>query len=132
MTLAPLLAASPAIQIHAFAAMAAFVLGIVQLARPKGGSLHRALGYAWAAAMILVAASSFWISEINQWNGLSLIHLLSIQVLVTLPIALMAARRGNIRRHRFSMVGMFVGALVVAGLFTLLPGRVMHAVMFGG
>ncbi len=132
MTLTPLLSASPAIQIHAFAAMAAFVLGIVQLARRKGGSLHRALGYTWAAAMILVAVSSFWISEINQWNGLSLIHLLSIQVLVTLPIALMAARRGNIRRHRFSMVGMFVGALVVAGLFTLLPGRIMHAVVFGG
>ncbi len=81
--------------------------------------------------MLLVAASSFWISEINQWNGFSLIHLLSIQVLVTLPIALLAARRGNIRRHRFSMVGMFVGALVVAGLFTLLPGPIMSAVVLG-
>ena len=132
MTLAPLLSASLAIQIHAFAAMAAFVLGIVQLARPKGDSLHRVLGYAWAVAMVLVAASSFWISEIKQWNGFSLIHLLSIQVLVTLPIALMAARRGNIRRHKLAMTGMFVGALVIAGLFTLLPGRIMHAVMFGG
>jgi uncharacterized membrane protein len=132
MTLGPLLSASPAIQIHAFAAMAAFALGVVQLARPKGGSLHRTLGYAWVVAMVMVAASSFWISEINQWNGFSLIHLLSIQVLVTLPIALMAVRRGNIRRHRFSMVGMFIGALVIAGLFTLLPGRIMHAVVFGG
>ena len=132
MTLAPLLSASLAIQIHAFAAMAAFVLGIVQLARPKGDSLHRVLGYDWAVAMVLVAASSFWISEIKQWNGFSLIHLLSIQVLVTLPIALMAARRGNIRRHKLAMTGMFVGALVIAGLFTLLPGRIMHAVMFGG
>jgi uncharacterized membrane protein len=25
----------------------------------------------------------------------------------------------------------FSGALVVAGLFTLLPGRIMHAVVFG-
>jgi len=132
MTLAPLLAAPPAIQIHAFAAIAAFILGVMQLARPKGGSLHRALGYAWVVAMVLVAASSFWISEIKQWNGFSLIHLLSIQVLVTLPIALLAARRGNIRRHRFNMIGMFVGALVIAGLFTLLPGRIMHAVVFGG
>ena len=36
MTLAPLLSASPAIQIHAFAAIAAFVLGVVQLSAPKG------------------------------------------------------------------------------------------------
>jgi very-short-patch-repair endonuclease len=36
MTLAPLLAASSVIQLHAFAAMAAFALGIVQLSAPKG------------------------------------------------------------------------------------------------
>jgi uncharacterized membrane protein len=30
------------------------------------------------------------------------------------------------------MVVLFLGALVVAGLFTLLPGRIMHAVVFGG
>ena len=29
------------------------------------------------------------------------------------------------------MIGIFVGALIVAGLFTFLPGRVMHAVAFG-
>ena len=36
MTLAPLLTAGPAIQIYAVAAMAAFALGIVQFAAPKG------------------------------------------------------------------------------------------------
>jgi len=29
------------------------------------------------------------------------------------------------------MLGLFLGALVIAGLFTLLPGRLMHAVVFG-
>jgi len=29
------------------------------------------------------------------------------------------------------MITIFVGALVVAGLFTLMPGRIMHAVVFG-
>jgi len=33
--------------------------------------------------------------------------------------------------HRNSMVGLFVGALVIAGAFTFLPGRIMHAVVFG-
>ena len=36
MTLAPLLQASPDIQIHAFVAMGAVVVGAVQLAAPKG------------------------------------------------------------------------------------------------
>jgi uncharacterized membrane protein len=39
MSLAPLLDAAPVIPLHAFAAFAAFVLGIVQLAAPKG-TLH--------------------------------------------------------------------------------------------
>jgi uncharacterized membrane protein len=29
------------------------------------------------------------------------------------------------------MIYLFSGALVIAGLFTLLPGRIMHAVLFG-
>ena len=131
MTLQPLLAASIWIQIHAFAALAAFGLGLVQLARPKGGSLHRAIGYAWATVMVIVAASSFRIHEIDQWRGFSLIHLLSIQVLATLPMLILAVRRGDVARHRKGMIAMFVGALVVAGLFTLLPGRIMHVVVFG-
>ncbi len=44
MSLAPLLNAAPAIQVHGFAALAAFVLGAVQLAAPKGTLPHRTLG----------------------------------------------------------------------------------------
>jgi uncharacterized membrane protein len=29
------------------------------------------------------------------------------------------------------MILIFVGALVIAGLFTFVPGRIMHAVFFG-
>jgi uncharacterized membrane protein len=29
------------------------------------------------------------------------------------------------------MTFIFAGALVIAGLFTLLPGRIMHQVVFG-
>ena len=30
-----------------------------------------------------------------------------------------------------AMIFIFFGALVIAGLFTLVPGRIMHAVVFG-
>ena len=29
------------------------------------------------------------------------------------------------------MIGLFTGALVIAGVFTFLPGRIMHEVVFG-
>jgi uncharacterized membrane protein len=30
------------------------------------------------------------------------------------------------------MISLFAGALLIAGLLTLLPGRVIHKVVFGG
>ena len=131
MSLAPLLNAAPAIQLHAFAALAAFGLGAVQLTAPKGTLPHRTLGWIWVVLMVVVAASSFWIHELRVWGPWSPIHLLSIYTLAMLPLAAMHARRHRVEKHRKAMIAIFVGALVVAGLFTFWPGRIMHAVLFG-
>jgi uncharacterized membrane protein len=131
MTFAPLLNAAPAIQLHAFAAMAAFALGIVQLAAPKGTLPHRTVGWIWVALMVVVSVTAFWIHEIRLWGPWSPIHLLAIFTLVMLPLAVLHARRHAVARHRNAMIGIFTGALLVAGLFTFVPGRIMHAVMFG-
>jgi uncharacterized membrane protein len=127
----PLLDAATAIQVHAFAAMAAFALGLVQLAARKGTLPHRAVGYLWVALMVVVAGTSFWIHDLRMWGPWSAIHLLSIFTLATLPFAVLHARRHRVIQHRNAMLAIFAGALVIAGLFTFLPGRIMHAVAFG-
>jgi uncharacterized membrane protein len=132
MALDPLLAAPLVVQVHAFAAMAAFVLGVAQFAAPKGTLPHRTVGYVWVALMLLVAASSFAIHGIGQWRGFSAIHILSVLTLGLVPLAVLAARRHRVNTHRRAMISLFAGALVVAGAFTLLPGRIMHRVLFGG
>jgi uncharacterized membrane protein len=126
-SLAPLLNAAPAIQLHAFAALAAFGLGAVQLAAPKGTLPHRTIGWIWVVLMVIVAATSFWIHDLRVWGPWSPIHLLAIFTLATLPLAVVHARRHRVDRHRNAMTAIFVGALVIAGLFTLMPGRIMHA-----
>jgi uncharacterized membrane protein len=131
MSLAPLLTAAPAIPVHAFAAMAAFVLGVVQFAAPKGTLPHRTLGWIWVGLMLSVAVSSFWIHQIRLVGLWSPIHLLSISTLVTVPLGVWRAHRHQVADHRLIMTLVFSGALVIAGLFTLLPGRIMHAVLFG-
>jgi uncharacterized membrane protein len=131
MSLAPLLDAAPAIPVHAFAAMTAFMLGVVQLAAPKGTLPHRTLGWIWVGLMLAVAISSFGIHEIRLVGPWSPIHLLSIFVLITVPLAVWKAHRHQVADHRRIMISIFSGALVIAGLFTLLPGRIMHAVVFG-
>ena len=132
MTLAPLANAPFPIQLHAAAAIAAFVLGVVQLAGVKGNLSHRTIGYLWMGLMLVVAISSFWIHDIRQFGAYSLIHLLSILVLVMVPLGLYYARHHNVRGHMKTMLGLFLGALIIAGGFTFVPGRIMHKVVFGG
>lgn len=132
MTLAPLLEASVAIQFHAFAATAALALGAMQLAGPKGTLPHRLIGAVWALLMCLVAVSAFFVHQLRLWGPWSPIHLLAIFTLVMLPVALWHAHRHRVAQHRRAMLGLYFGGLIVAGLFTFWPGRVMHAVLFGG
>jgi uncharacterized membrane protein len=95
-TLTPLLTADPVIQVHAFAAMSAFGLGVIQLAAAKGTPPHRTIGWIWVALMTVIAVSSFWIHTIRLVGPFSPIHLLSIFTLVMLPIAVMHAHRGSV------------------------------------
>jgi uncharacterized membrane protein len=58
MSLQPLLDAVAPIPLHAFAAMAAFVLGVVQLTAPKGTLPHRTLGWIWVALLATAGTAS--------------------------------------------------------------------------
>jgi uncharacterized membrane protein len=132
MTLAPLLQASPLIQVHAYLAFTAIGLGGVQFAAAKGTLKHRTLGWLWAAIMMGIAGTSLFIHTIRTWGPWSPIHLLSLFTLAVVPLAVALARRGDVRRHRSAMTQIFVLALIVTGLFTLWPGRIMHKIVFGG
>ena len=93
-TLAPLLSASPAIKLHAFAAMAAFGLGVMQLSAPNGTLPHRAIGWVWVVLMLVISISAFWIHELRLWGPWSPIHPLAIFTLAMLPIG--CCMRGGI------------------------------------
>lgn len=126
-----LLAAAPlVIQLHIAGAVTAFVIGSVLLAGVKGTGLHKRLGWIWVAAMALTAISSLFIKVINPGH-FSFIHLISGWTLIALPMGIFAIKRRDVRRHRRTMTGMFVGGLVIAGLFTFLPGRLMWHVFLG-
>ena len=131
MSLKPLLDSDWTIQLHVAAAMGALVLGIVQLWFAQGDGPHRLRGWIWVALMLVVSVSSFAIHELRVWGPWSPIHLLSIFTLTTLPLAVIHARHHRVARHRRAMISIFVG-LVTAGLFTLVPGRLLYRVVAGG
>ncbi|MDI1288124.1 MAG: DUF2306 domain-containing protein [Reyranella sp.] len=130
MTLEPILSAGSATQIHLATISAAFVIGSWMMIRPKGTRPHRALGMTYIALMTVSAVSTFWVRGIAH-GGFSFLHLLSAFVLVALPFAWIMARRGRVQIHRFIMIGVYAGGIWIAGLLTLLPGRVLSKAVFG-
>lgn len=128
-TFEPVLSASMAVQVHIASALSAFVIGATLMLAPKGLRFHRTLGWAWVVAMTITAGSSFFITGMMGSNY-SPIHALSAWTMIGLPFGIAAVRRRNIREHRQSMTGMFVGAILVAGLFSFLPGRLMWDIFF--
>ncbi|WP_300377549.1 DUF2306 domain-containing protein [Henriciella sp.] len=125
----PLIESGIAIQIHVAAALATLAIGIYLLCAPKGFRLHRTFGWAWVICMAITAGSSFFIMTLFQsfWSP---IHALSAWTLLGLPMGVAAVRRRDIKRHRGEMTNMFVGGMIVAGLFALLPGRLMWHIFF--
>lgn len=131
MSLEPLLTSSLMIQIHTFAALTAVPLAALQFAAPKGTPSHRAIGWGWVVLMAIVAITGFFIWEIRMIGPFSPIHLLSIGVLAGLASGVWLIRRGFRLGHWLVMAGVTSG-LLIAGAFTFLPGRIMHAVVTGG
>ena len=119
---------TPAIWIHLSAALAALALGAAVFLARKGTFLHRVSGRTWAGLMLVAAISSFWIKGNGSYSW---IHLLSIVTLVLLAGVVYAAMSGHIRRHRAGVIGLYSGSLVTAGLFALLPGRLLGKMVWG-
>jgi uncharacterized membrane protein len=123
----------PLIFFHLVTAVAALLLGIVMLSRRKGTTSHRTLGWIWVTLMGSTALASVFIRDYRLPNlyGYTPIHSFTLLVAVLLPLAIWYIRRGNVRGHRKTMTGLYIGACIVAGLFTLLPGRFLGSLLWG-
>lgn len=122
---ATLLAAQPIVFLHLACALGALGLGSIILARRKGSATHRRMGRAWVALMAGAALSSAFLrgGGLPHLGGFSPIHALTLLVLWLLPRGIRFARQGDLVAHRKTMRGLYLGGCVVAGLFTLMPGR---------
>ncbi len=139
MSLSPLFAAPVHIQIHALAAMAAFILGMVQILGPKGSGPHKVIGSMWVVLMVAVVATSAFIgNNIGPSDPLfghfGFIHLFTVLGIYAITTGVLLIVRGGptLKGHGREFVGLFIGGLIIAGALAFLPGRTMHNVVFGG
>lgn len=136
MTLEPLLHAPLAIKVHVVTVVPAFVIGTWQiLLSRKGAPLHRAFGYVYLALMTVTAISALFIHALmpkGPFGGFSPIHLLVLVTLFGVFGALRGAYTHNTAQHKWSMISVYAGGILIAGTLAFMPGRIMHAVVFGG
>ncbi|MBC7415559.1 MAG: DUF2306 domain-containing protein [Herminiimonas sp.] len=120
--------------LHLASILPAFVIGTYMMVRRKGTPLHRRLGRIYMVLMLLTAlVTLFMPAQVGpRWlDHFGFIHVFSLLVFYSVPRGWQAARRGNIRQHRGSMIGLYVGGLLIAGAFTFAPGRLLHDWVFG-
>jgi len=120
--------------IHLFTVVPCFFLGAWLLFAKKGSPSHRTIGKVYMLLMFFTATVTLFMPAVvgPQFLGhFGWIHLLSFLVLYTVPTAYTAIKKGQIRRHQRKMVLLYFGALLIAGGFTLFPGRYLHELFFG-
>jgi uncharacterized membrane protein len=121
--------ASPIIWLHLATVLTPLMLTPVQLLRRRGDGLHRMLGWVWAVLMFATAAVSFGIR--GEDGSFSLIHIFSVITVITVPLMVFAARNHRVAAHRRAVLSIITGALLIAGYFTLIPGRLLGGWLWG-
>ena len=128
--MALLAAQSPVIKIHLATALAALGLGAVLMMRRKGRLFHRVAGWVWVSLVAVTAGSTIFITQINHGSW-SFLHLFTGWVLLVLPLAVIWAKRHEVKRHRRTMMGLFYGGFAINLLFAFLPGRLLWQMLLG-
>ncbi|WP_350284231.1 DUF2306 domain-containing protein [uncultured Croceitalea sp.] len=108
-------------------------LGAYLLLVRKGTKIHRALGKVYMVLMLITAFITLFMPALvgpQFLNHFGWIHLFSVLTLWTVPTAYTAIRKGNVKAHQRKMLLLFFGAIVIAGGFTLAPGRYLNELFF--
>jgi uncharacterized membrane protein len=128
---------TPLIAAHMSAAISAVCIGPLAIwarkSRTQRPVLHRYAGYTWVMLMLITAFTAAFIRDFRlpNINGFTAIHLLIPATLGSLIAAFYFLRQGNIKQHRRFMVSLYLNACLVAGIFTLYPGRYLGNWMWG-
>lgn len=120
--------------VHLITVVPCIFLGAYGLLARKGTPIHRLLGKIYMVLMLVTAILTLFMPALvgPQFLGhFGWIHLFSFLTIWTVPTAYTAIRKGNVRAHKRKMFLLYVGAIMIAGGFTLAPGRYLHEVFFG-
>ena len=109
-------------------------LGPIIFVMKKGSVLHKWMGRVYMLLMMVTATVTVFMPAVvgpRLFGHFGFIHLFSALTLYSVPNAYLAIKRGDVKDHRNTMILLYIGAIVIAGGFTLMPGRYLHYIFFG-
>lgn len=119
--------------VHLLTVVPCIVMGAALFIMRKGSPIHRAMGKVYLILMVVTGIITLFMpAQVGPqlFNHFGWIHSFSLLTLITAPRSYLAIRRGNIKSHQRSMIGLYVGGILIAGSFTLVPGRYLHELFF--
>jgi uncharacterized membrane protein len=125
--------ATPLVYAHLATVLPSLIIGTYMMFSRKGSKYHRLLGKIYMVLMMTTAFIALFITAQlgpQLFGHFGFIHLFSFLVLFAVPKAYFAARRHDRKGHAIGMINVYVGGLLIAGGFTLMPGRLLHTWLF--
>ena len=119
--------------IHLVTILPCIPMGAFVLFAKKGTKTHRILGKIYMVLMLFTTSVTvFMPAKVGPqlFNHFGWIHLLCALTLWTVPSAYFAIKKGKVKSHQRKMVLLYIGAILIAGFFTLTPGRYLHTLLF--
>ena len=120
--------------LHLATVLPACFIGAFQLLGRKGTSIHKWFGKIYMLLMLGTGVITLTMpAKVGPqvFHHFGVIHIFSLMALLSVPFAYIAVRRGYIRAHRFAMLSLYIGGILIAGAFAFSPGRMLHKWLFG-
>lgn len=109
-------------------------LGAYLLMVKKGTQIHKFLGRIYMVLMLITAIITLFMqAQVGPriFNHFGFLHLFSVLTIYSVPTAYIAIKKGQVNKHKWKMILLYFGAIVIAGAFTFVPGRYLYEVFFG-
>ncbi|MEQ9231705.1 MAG: DUF2306 domain-containing protein [Cyclobacteriaceae bacterium] len=119
--------------IHLSTIIPCVIIGTVLLLIKKGTPIHKKAGRVYMILMLFTAVITLFMPAkvgATFLGHFGWIHLLSFLTIWTVPTAYTAIKKGNVKSHKRKMIILYFGAIIIAGVFTLMPGRYLNDLLF--
>lgn len=118
---------------HLVTVVPCFFIGGLLLIIKKGTNIHVYLGRVYMILMMVTAFLTLFMSaEVGPrlFDHFGYIHSFSFLTIFMVPRAYLAIKKGDVKTHKWTMIFLYIGAIIIAGGFTFVPGRYLHEVFF--